>query len=204
MMGRICEDKEDMIAGVECFKDLAIEEGIINSTGILGKDRYSDNKFLNFKTGDSKEPSLYDNTWGEVILMCGLPGTGKDTYIKNNFNLPIISLDDIRKELKFKPGSGDGRIIQTAKERAREFLRKKHSFVWNATNLTNQRSQLIDLFETYGARVRVVYLETTPDKLEVRNHSREDIVPVDVINGMIGKLVLPEYWEAQEVEWIIV
>ena len=204
MEGRVCEDKENVVSEVECFKDLAIEEGILDSTGILGRDKYSDNRFLNFKTGDSKEPSLYDNTWGEIILMCGLPGTGKDTYIGNNYEIPVISLDSIRKELKLKPGSSDGKIIQTAKERAKEYLRKKQSFVWNATNLTRQRSQLIELFETYGARTKIVYLETTQDERNKRNHSREDIVPVDVIDGMIEKLVLPEYWEAQNVEWKIV
>jgi len=41
-------------------------------------------------------------------------------------------------------------------------MRKKQNFVWNATNITAQlRGQLIDLFTSYGGRVKVVYVEVT-------------------------------------------
>jgi len=206
MEGRICEHKEESLHEVDCFHYLTEVEGVLGSTGHLGKDKYSDHKFLGFKTGDCKEPALYDDTWGEVILMCGLPGTGKDTYIQKNFpERPVISLDEIRKELKLRPGSDNGKVIQTAKERAKSMLRSKKSFVWNATNLgKSTRAQLVDLFEQYKARVKIVYLETTAEEQYRRNHSREDIVPEGVMERMVESLILPEYYEAQEVEWKIV
>ena len=205
IQGRICADKEVSLENVEYFKVLAEDEGLLMGTGHLGEDPYSDHKFLRFGTGNCSRPSLFDDTWGEVILMCGLPGTGKDTWIKKNYpDLAVISLDRIREELGLKPGSIDGRIIQAAKEKAKEYLRRKESFVWNATNLGRSRGQLIDLFESYKARVKIVYLETTPDEQTKRNHSREAIVPEEVIDKMISSLVLPEYYEAQEVRWEIV
>ena len=40
-----------------------------------------------------KAQELYDDTWGEVILMCGLPGTGKDHWIRSHCpSLPTVWL----------------------------------------------------------------------------------------------------------------
>ena len=202
MMGRICKDQDDALAAVDCFLDIVDEEDIRYNAPVF-MDMYSTHQFLNFKTGSCKEPKLYDDTKSEVMMLCGLPGTGKDTYIKQSayHNWPIISLDDVRKELRMKPGETNGAVIQTAKNIAKEYLRKNISFVWNATNLTPQRKQLIDLFETYHAAVRIEYLETTPDKQDSRNHNREEVVPQNAVDEMIGKLVLPEWHEAQFVSW---
>ena len=196
MEGRICQDKDDALAAVECFRDMADEEKMLHQSPVFDCSAYDAYQFLNFKTGNCKQPHLYDESWGNVLLVAGLPGTGKDTYIKGD-GLPMISLDDIRKELKLKPGDTNGIVIQTAKERAKEFLRKRQSFIWNATNLTQQqRRQLIDLFETYKARVFIDYLETTANEQIRRNHDREDVVPQSTIDEMIAKIQLPEYFEA--------
>lgn len=205
MLGRICQDQADTVAAVDCFRDMADEEDILyNAPDFI--DAYSTHQFLNFRTGDCKQPQLYDDTVCSVMMLCGLPGTGKDTYISKSFcnEWPVISLDDIRKELRLKAGDTNGIVIQTAKERAKEYLRQKKSFVWNATNLTQQRKQLVELFETYKAKVFIDYVETTPDEQHRRNHNREEIVPQTVIDDMIGKLVLPEYHEAQYVSWNII
>lgn len=53
-------------------------------------------------------------------------------------------------------------------------LRLHQPFIWNATNLTRKlRGQLIDLFQNYGAKTKIIYLE------------------------------VPSVWEAPEVKWII-
>ena len=150
-----------------------------------------------------KDEDLYDDTWGEVILMCGLPGTGKDTWIRENHpGLPTVSLDDLRRESGVKPGDNQGRVVQAAKERAKAYLRAKQPFVWNATCLTPLRAQQIELFERYGARVRIVYLETNWAKNLRRNAGRTDAVPEDIIDRMLEKLEPPGQAEAQAVEWI--
>jgi predicted kinase len=211
MEGRICQDKDDALAAVECFRDMAEQENILNWPPVFDDgSAYDTHQFLNFKTGDCKNPCLYDDTEVEVVLMCGLPGTGKDSWIMKCMegrrpSTEVISLDDIRRELKLKPGDTNGIVIQTAKERAKEFLRKRQSFIWNATNLTQQqRRQLIDLFETYKARVFIDYLETTVNEQIRRNHDREDVVPQSTIDEMIAKIQLPEYFEAPYVSWNVV
>ena len=78
-----------------------------------------------------KEQELFDDTWGEVIVMAGLPGTGKDTYIKKMFpNLPMISLDEIREELRVSPTDKQTDVVELARERCKQFLRdKKYAFL---------------------------------------------------------------------------
>ena len=48
---------------------------------------------------------------------------------------------------------------------------------------------IFDLFESYKARVFIDYLETTPEEQKRRNHNRDNVVPEETINDMIGKLV---------------
>lgn len=153
-----------------------------------------------------KDQELFDDTWGEVILLSGLPGTGKDTWIMNNCpDLPVVSLDDIRREYKIPPTVDQGKVANIARERAKDYLRRHEPFVWNATNNTNQmRESLIGLLETYHAHVRIVYLETDWQTLMKRNSSRKAGVPQYVIESMMGKLVLPEAYESQNVEWLSV
>ena len=130
-------------------------------------------------------------------------GTGKDTWISKNLpNLPMISLDNIRREYRISPKAEQGFVANIAREQAKEYLRKHQPFIWNATNITTQmRESLVNLFETYKARVRVIYLETAWGNQRERNRQREHAVPNDVLEDMLGKLVLPEAHEARIVEW---
>ena len=95
-----------------------------------------------------KNQELYDDHQSEVILMSGLPGTGKDTWIRINLpNIPVVSLDDIRRANKISPTDEQGTVANLAREKAKEYLRRQQTFVWNATNITTQmRESLISLF----------------------------------------------------------
>ena len=139
----------------------------------------------------------------EVVLMSGLPGAGKDTFIKQHYSdWPVVSLDGIRTKQGIAPTdkAGNGRVIQEAKEQARVYLRKQQKFVWNATNTTSQmRMQLIDLFNTYKAKVSIVYLEVPHRQLHNQNKNREAIVPAGVLDKLINKFEVPAQWEADEV-----
>lgn len=199
--GRICADHDDYLERVLLSGELAKE------TGCFYKPYQFANPYTGFAYMQGRSASadieLYDGTWGEVIMMSGLPGTGKDTYIKNNFaDLPMISLDDIRKELKISPTESQGRVADEAKKRAKELLRNKTPFVWNATNITSMtRGRLVELFSSYGAATRIVYLETQREEMLRRNGGRKDVVPPAEIMRMLDKLTPPEQFEAQYVEW---
>ena len=139
-------------------------------------------------------------------MMCALPGTGKDTWIRSNLpDVPMVSLDAIRAELGIAWEDGQGPVVARAFERAREHLRAHRSFVWNATCLTEEtRGKLTRLFGQYGARVRIVWLETDWNTRAERNRNRKNAVPEAVVDRMLGMAVPPFPDEAQTVEWICV
>lgn len=200
ILGRICEDAVEQLEKTEFFNMLAEDLGCLK-----GPREFADElaEFTYLSKGGYLEYVPFDETKFEVVMMSALPGSGKDTYIANNLKgWGVVSLDDIRIELGVKPTdkSGNGRVIQLAKERAKEFMRKHENFVWNATNITAQmRSQLIDLFMSYGGKVTIVYIEVPYKTLISQNNNRDAAVPNSVIEKMIGKLEPPVREEAHKI-----
>jgi len=180
-LGRISKDKDDLIIKLDYFKEIAIKLNCYNNT-------YSFNSSISKYNYIVKNTHHYldipfNNTKSKVYILSGLPGTGKDTYIKRNFNnIPVISLDEIRKELKIKATDEQGKVIQKAKETAKEYLRKGLDFVWNATNTSKQmRSSLIQLFDTYDAYIKIIFIYKPLSTILIQNKQRVEIVPDDVI-----------------------
>ncbi|MBM3795428.1 MAG: hypothetical protein FJW31_15495 [Acidobacteria bacterium] len=135
--------------------------------------------------------------------MCGLPGSGKDTWLAEQAaGLPVISLDAIREELGAAATRQQGHVAHAAKERARILLRDGVSCAWNATNLTREmRAQLVDLFTGYRARVRIVHVEAPAAVLWERNDGRERTVPAAAIERMLNRWEVPVVTEAPIVAW---
>lgn len=203
ILGRISKDNSVMLENLEYFKLLCQENNVFESY-LPFKSNYVKRAYFLQKTSYEYD-ELFVNSWGTVILLSGLAGVGKDTFIKNNYpNLPVISLDDIRTELKIKPTDNQSAVIALAKEKAKDFLRNKRPFIWNATNITYQvRSSQIELFERYNASVKIIYLETNYEENLLRNKNRNSVVPENVINKMLSKLEPPENFESETVEYII-
>ena len=203
VMGRIAHDQEELLYRTGLFQALCEE------TGCWGRPYEFSTpsaRFHYFQKEDSYPDFVpFDNVGATVVLLSGLPGAGKDTYTKKHYNdWPVINLDDIRKVHKISPTdrSGNGTVVQLAKEKAREYLRAKKDFVWNATNITRQmRDQLIRLFVTYKAFVRIVYIEAAYQKLHHQNNSRTAVLPRQVIERLIDKLEVPLLEEAHEVRY---
>ena len=147
----------------------------------------------------------HDDTVLEVVVMSGLPASGKDTWLRaHRPELPVISLDDVRADLDVDPDDAQGEVIATARERARGHLRTGTSFAWNATNLSRQlRGQLLELFRSYRARTHVVYCESTEAELIERNRARRDPVPRAAIARMIERWTIPDPTEAHEVTYAV-
>jgi len=202
--GRISADTQEKLEEIQLSRELAQEAGCLHGPCAFASP-VTAHACLSGKSV-WPEQQLHDDSWGEVILLCGLPGTGKDTWIAQNCaQLPTVSLDDIRREMNIKPTDKQGRVVQAAQEQARRHLRAKQPFVWNATSLTPMlRRKQIQLFEEYGASVRIVYLETGWAENMRRNAGRVHRVPESVIGSMLGRLIPPERQEARHVEWLCI
>lgn len=201
ILGRICGDREELLEAVELCGVLAKEQGCLTGPGAFP----SEHTAYSYFSGRLELPDyeLYDDSWGEVILMCGLPGTGKDTWIASHCpECPVVSLDAIRAELGISPMGPQKRVADEARARAKALLRAKRPFVWNATNVTaDLRRGLVELFTAYRASVRIVYLETEWEEERRRNANRPAAVPETAILRMLTKLTPPERFEAHRVEW---
>jgi predicted kinase len=146
--------------------------------------------------------AVHDDTTGEVIVMVGLPASGKDTWLAS-YPGPIVSLDALREELDVDPADGQGGVIAAAREAAREHLRAGRGFAWNATNLGDKlRAGVIALARGYRARVRVVYCEATCAQQEARNRARPSPVPRAAIDRMLDRWTMPALDEAHAVEYV--
>ena len=204
ILGRICRDTEDSLEKIDYCRMLAEEAGFLREPFAFADD-FSRRAYFKEKTA-RKDQALCNDTWGEILMLSGLPGTGKDTWIaKHAPDLPMISLDDIRRRLQIRPTEHQGRVIAEAYDIAKEYMRKKQPFVWNATNITPKtRGWQISLFEEYGASVRTVFLETEWHEQLRRNAARKEKVPVFAIERMLCKLEPPECAECERVTWEIV
>jgi predicted kinase len=201
--GRLCNDKQELLDKIQLFREFCQENNCWDSPRQFSS---AHSRFIYFhKENGNPDYAAFDDTKLEVVLMSGLPGSGKDYWIRENLpNLPVISLDVLRQEMNVLPNETPGTVIVEAKKRAREYMRLGHSFVWNATNTTKQmRQQLINFFADYGARIKIVYLEVPLAELLQRNRSRSAIVPEKVIHKLFARLDIPDRTEAHQVEWIV-
>lgn len=201
--GRICTDKEDFLYRIDCFEAFCQEQGCWGTT----RSFTSGNALMHYIQKEDAHPEYipFEQPETAVVLLSGLPGAGKDTFVRKYYkDWPVISLDALREKrgADYRDKTGNGQAIQEAKEQAKIYLRRRQPFVWNATNITRQlRSQLIELFLTYKASVKIVYLEVPYKKLIGQNKNREAVVPEAALERLIDKLEVPATWEAHEVEF---
>lgn len=203
-LGRVSDDRDRLVEQVELTALLAQEQGCFSAPGVFASPYAKRAYFAGRLAWAGDAP--YDRSWGEVIVMSGLPGTGKDTWIGRNCpSLPVVSLDRLRSELGQSATGDQSAVAAAARELARTHLRNKEPFVWNATGLTPAlREKVVSLCEGYGAAVRIVFLETEWEEGLRRNADREARVPQQAVERMLERLTPPERWEARQVAWLCV
>jgi putative nucleotidyltransferase with HDIG domain len=198
VLGRICTDQADLLDKLEYFKELCIENECFSGEKVF-HNAHSQFKF--FLKNEVYPPILFDDSLFTMVLLSGIAGSGKDTY-SYKLNLPIVSLDAIRQQLKIKPNdkSGQSKVIQEAYLQAKTHAGKRQSFVWNSTNITEEvRSKLINLIAPYNPYVKIVYIETSRENVY---KSRHETIPAIVLEKMYRILEVPTRNEAHEVEYI--
>ena len=201
-LGRRADDLPHLMDELSLFVATARELDCLDHPPVF-TDPYSRFAWLSGKTRFTNQ-QLFDGTWGKVYMMCALPGTGKDTWIGRNLpDLPVVSLDAIRREIGVGWEDKQAPVMALAMERARQLLRRKQSFVWNATSLVPDfRRRQLELFRDYGAFTEIVVLETSWKEGLRRNKDRSAVVPEGVIDEMLGRFSPPSVREAHEISWL--
>lgn len=205
VLGRICSDPKELVDNIQMFREYCKETDCWNTARSFASNHA---RYRYFNTEDSFIGYVpFDNFKCQVTLLSGLPGMGKDHYIQSlNKDIPVISLDDIRRKNKIDPTDSkrNGWVVQEAKEQARIYLRAGQDFVWNATNITKlMRTQLIDLFVDYGAYVKIMYIEKPYNVWRKQNRDRNYPLPENVLDKMLSKLDIPQLTEAHEVLYVV-
>lgn len=201
--GRVCADQQRLLDNVALFREQMGELGSYQSPQAFASDHARVLYFL--EEGRRQDTPAFFRPKSEVVLMSGLPGAGKDHYVKTRLSdREMISLDELRVEMDVKPGDEQGEVIQRAKGRARELLRAGLPFVWNATNIGRmQRGPLLELFVAYQAHVRIVYVEPPHHLLFAQNRQRSSPVPEGVIRRFLSRWEVPDLREAHAVEFVV-
>ena len=132
----------------------------------------------------------------KVIIMMGIPGSGKSTWIGNNLDYEefpdVISLDDIRERLNGDAASQKNltEVVEIAHAQLKWLLLHGKNAVWDATNLkAEHREQILKTCNDFGAETHLVAMITPPELSRIRNASRTRVVPDQVMDRM---------WEAMQ------
>ena len=201
MLGRICADQADLLGRLQLFGELMEEAGVATGPAEFASDL---SRYRYFQ-GSWHNPELapHEDFRCRVVMMSGLPGAGKDTWIAEHYrDWAVISLDALRERMGVAPSAPQAGVVDAAREIARGYLRQGRDFVWNATNVSVPvRQKALSLFFDYRAHVTIVYLECPRRRLFEQNRRREASVPAPVMQKLLGKWEVPRATEAHTVEY---
>ncbi|MGC8794750.1 MAG: AAA family ATPase [Bryobacteraceae bacterium] len=128
------------------------------------------------------------------MVVVGLPGSGKTTYLERN-RLPSLSSDAIRKLL------ADDETDQTIHARVFPTMRYllyhriaigRPITYMDATHLTPQeRRPYIYMARLFNCRVEALFFDVPLEVCKARNRRRQRVVPEEALERMAARLVPP-------------
>lgn len=204
MRGRTCSDTKEQLEYLELFKlysqeymcwngpNWQIHENpYINAKGF--KDLQSGSIFM----AEEATAKYYDKckSYSHLVVMCGLSGVGKTTYINDHYsNYVKISLDDIRERLGNRSNQDNAsEVLTIAKAELKVALAKKYNIIYDATNIRKDfRTKVTALGNNYHALTEIVYLNDTLSNTIKKDSEREHKVGQTVIEYQNDRFEYPQ------------
>jgi putative nucleotidyltransferase with HDIG domain len=230
MRGRTCIDQEEQIEYIELFKAYAEDFNLFGKVNVYQEQKdflfnelsgYSDqvkdyvfSEFCrNIESGLIYTPEeelsrsyQYRDAYSHLIITCGLSGSGKTTYIKENYDYEIISLDAIRQELlgDIKNFKHERKVRDHAKDILKKKLAKKENVIWDATNYrADFRAIPLTLGFNYNAYTEIALFNLPFDDIIKQDNKRKDCVGSKYITKQFDKFQVPSMSEAHNINLIL-
>ena len=204
----ICESPEKRDVRFKIINELMDELHIRWTNYMEYENRLTPYKELNNLVDLDIKDVNQDKESFNVYIMCGLPGSGKSTYIKENFpNLPIISRDVFRYELGFtsspdekiiaKPDE-EKRITRLMNERIIEYCKAGKDFVIDNMNLRyTYRQAILNIALQYNAYITVIYIEAP--NIETCIKRRAGQIPANEYKRLLNTIDFPMPYEYDDI-----
>ena len=141
----------------------------------------------------------------EFIMLVGLPGSGKSTFVKRYKEYKVHSSDDIREELTGDVNRQDinNLVFKILHNRVKEDLLNGQSVIYDATNLNRKRRKAFLQELNKISCWKYCLLIATPFEVCLeRNSQRDRKVPYDVIERMYKNFDIPWYNEGWDNIWV--
>ena len=132
------------------------------------------------------------------MLLVGLPGSGKSTYVEE-LGVPALSSDEIRRLLVDDPANQSihRRVFRVLRDLLKQRLELRRPLTYiDATNLTPyERRPYIVLAQDYDCDIEAVFFDVPAEECQRRNRARDRVVPEKAIAEMAHRLVPPSIGE---------
>ena len=143
-----------------------------------------------------------------IYLMCGVPGSGKSTWLKKHLGKfdKYVSRDDIRFSLLKKGDdyfSKENEVFEKFCEKIKLYLIDGYNVFVDATHINpSSRKKILKRIAPYSTGVAAVYIKTPLNIALERNEGRKDqglrYVPPTAITRMYRQFEEPTFEEGFE------
>lgn len=142
----------------------------------------------------------------KLYIMCGIPASGKSTWIKNNIkpNEVWVSRDEIRKKL-VNTDENDSKYFSKEKEVYKIFIEtidkninKGYNVYADATHISKaSRSKLLNAIKSKPNEIEVIWVHKDLKTCLKQNRNRKGFyfVPEEVIKNMFNSFEKPKLKE---------